>query len=199
MFFRFVCVKITITHSTDDHRHCLAPLCFKLVTPDSVLILEIVFNDCGHFFTVTQSVQANPSGLASLTAARVIAHLKSFYIQNFVVLFGVEKRFSQRQNVRGFGFWLLCRVNRFDLVALVDWLVNANDSSKSSQDKSNFSDQPGQSFHFVPTQLWLTVEKVRFNAFKAVKIVFANLNVVLEQSPSRLFNEARQQPQHILQ
>jgi hypothetical protein len=56
MFFGFVCIKIAIAHSTNYHRYCLAPLCFKLVTPNLVLILEIVFNDYSDFVSVAQCV-----------------------------------------------------------------------------------------------------------------------------------------------
>jgi hypothetical protein len=134
-----------------------------------------------------------------LTAVRVITNLKHFCVQNFVVFFGVEKRFSERQNVRRFSFRLLSRVKRLDLEALVDLLVNANYASKSCQDESDFSNQAGQSVHLILSQLGLAVEKVRFNVFKAVEVVFANLNIVLKQGPPRFFNETCQQSQHVLQ
>jgi hypothetical protein len=63
MLFCFVCVKVAIAHSTDDHRYYLAPLCFQLITPDLVLILKIVFNYCSDFFVLTQAIQADPSAL----------------------------------------------------------------------------------------------------------------------------------------
>jgi hypothetical protein len=77
-------------------------------------------------------------------------------------------------------------------VALVDWLVNANDASKPTEDKSYLGDQASQRTDFILCELRLTVEKVRFYVFKAVEVVFANLKIVLKQRPPRLFDKACQ-------